>query len=229
MNINADLSQPAVVNTELLPWIDSPQPGVQRRLLERDGAEVARATTLVRFQPGSFFAEHTHDAGEEFLVLEGVFSDEMGDFPAGMYVRNPIGSRHRPHTRGGTTILVKLRQFDPADQEYVRVDTANASWLAGPAAGISRLPLHEFGRERVAMLRLDPGSRYQHSYAGGEEIFVVSGSFTDERGDYASGSWIRNPGDSTHSLFSEQGCLLFIKTGHLADEEESVRLDDCGN
>ncbi len=216
MNINADLSQPAVVNSELLPWIDSPQPGVQRRLLERDGAEVARATTLVRFQPGSFFAEHTHDAGEEFLVLEGVFSDEMGDFPAGMYVRNPIGSRHRPHTRGGTTILVKLRQFDPADQEYVRVDTANASWLAGPAAGTSRLPLHEFGRERVAMLRLDSGSHYQHTYAGGEEIFVVSGGFTDERGDYATGSWIRKPGDSTHSLFSEQGCLLFIKTGHLA-------------
>ncbi len=78
-----------------------------------------------------------------------------------MYVRNPIGSRHRPHTRGGTTILVKLRQFDPADREYVRVDTGNASWVAGPEAGISRLPPHEFGDERVAMLRLDPGTRYR--------------------------------------------------------------------
>ena len=138
MNINADLSQPAVVNSELLPWIDSPLPGVHRRLLERDGAEVARATTLVRFQPGSFFAEHTHDAGEEFLVLEGVFSDEMGDFPTGMYVRNPIGSRHRPHTREGTTILVKLRQFAAADQEYVRVDTANASWLTNCGGKLAR-------------------------------------------------------------------------------------------
>lgn len=217
MNINADLSQPAVVSSELLPWIESPQPGVQRRLLERDGAEVARATTLVRFQPGSFFAEHTHDAGEEFLVLDGVFSDEMGDFPAGMYVRNPIGSRHRPHTREGTTILVKLRQFDPADREYVRVDTGRAGWLAGPEDGISRLPLHEFGRERVAMLRLAPGSHYRHTYIHGEEIFVVSGCFTDEHGNYATGSWIRNPGDSTHSLFSERGCLLFVKTGHLGN------------
>jgi anti-sigma factor ChrR (cupin superfamily) len=170
----------------------------------------------VRFQPGSFFEEHTHDAGEEFLVLDGVFSDEMGDFPAGMYVRNPIGSRHRPHTREGTTILVKLRQFDPADQEYVRVDTRRATWLAGPAAGISHLPLHEFGRERVAMLRIDPGSRYRHTYAGGEEIFVVSGGFTDPHGDYATGCWVRNPGDGAHSLFSEQGCLLFVKTGHLS-------------
>jgi anti-sigma factor ChrR (cupin superfamily) len=216
MNINADLSQPAVVNSELLPWIDSPLPGVQRRMLERDGAEVARATTLVRFQPGSFFEEHTHDAGEEFLVLEGVFSDEMGDFPAGMYVRNPIGSRHRPHTREGTTILVKLRQFDPADQEYVRVDTANARWLTNPETGISHLPLHEFGDERIAMLRLAPGSRYRHTYVGGEEIFVVSGSFTDQHRDYVTGSWIRNPGDSTHSLFSEHGALLFVKTGHLS-------------
>ena len=215
MKINADLSQQAVVDSNHLPWVDSPLPGVQRRMLERDGAEVARATSLVRYRPGSSFDEHTHDAGEEFLVLDGVFSDEMGDFPAGMYVRNPIGSRHRPHTHEGTTILVKLRQFDPADQEYVRVDTGRARWLAGPEAGSSRLHLHEFGGERVAMLRLVPGSRCQQSYTGGEEIFVVSGSFSDEHGDYTTGSWIRNPGAGTHSLFSEQGCLLFVKTGHL--------------
>lgn len=75
MKIHADLSQRAVVNSEVLPWVDSPMAGVQRRMLERDGEEVARATSIVRYAPGSYFSAHTHGGGEEFLVLEGVFSD----------------------------------------------------------------------------------------------------------------------------------------------------------
>ena len=91
MNVNADLSQRAVVDSEQLPWVDSPLKGVQRRMLERDGDEVARATSIVRYAPESAFSAHSHGAGEEFLVLEGVFSDEHGDFGPGMYVRNPPG------------------------------------------------------------------------------------------------------------------------------------------
>ena len=102
MKIHADLTQRAVVDSNQLPWVDSPMAGVQRRMLDRDGAEVARATSLVRYAPDSWFSPHNHDGGEEFLVLDGVFSDEMGDFPAGMYVRNPVGSSHKPHTVQGT-------------------------------------------------------------------------------------------------------------------------------
>ena len=105
MKINADLTQRAVVNTNALPWIDSPMAGVQRRLLDRDGDEVARATSLVRYAPGSYFSAHTHGGGEEFIVLEGVFSDEHGDFGPGTYVRNPVGSSHTPHSKDGATIL----------------------------------------------------------------------------------------------------------------------------
>jgi anti-sigma factor ChrR (cupin superfamily) len=109
MKINADLSERAVVHSDQLPWIDSPLPGVQRRMLERDGGEVARATSIVRYAPNSRFDPHTHGGGEEFLVLEGVFSDEHGDYGPGMYVRNPPGSRHTPRSADGCTILVKLR------------------------------------------------------------------------------------------------------------------------
>ncbi|HEY9660942.1 MAG TPA: cupin domain-containing protein, partial [Allocoleopsis sp.] len=101
MKLHADLSQRAVVVSEDLPWIDSPMPGVQRRMLERDGEEVARATSIVRYAPGSAFSPHTHGGGEEFLVLEGVFSDEQGDYPPGTYVRNPVGSTHTPSSREG--------------------------------------------------------------------------------------------------------------------------------
>jgi ChrR Cupin-like domain len=119
MKINSDLGQRAVVYSEELPWVASPLPGVERRMLERDGAEVARATSVVRYAPDSSFDAHVHGGGEEFLVLEGVFSDEHGDFGPGMYVRNPPGSRHTPRSGPGCTILVKLRHMDPDDQEYV--------------------------------------------------------------------------------------------------------------
>jgi anti-sigma factor ChrR (cupin superfamily) len=135
MKLNADLSQRAVVYSEELAWVASPLAGVDRRMLERDGEEVARATSVVRYAPDSSFDAHTHGGGEEFLVLEGVFSDEHGDFGPGMYVRNPPGSRHTPRSGPGCTILVKLRQMAPDDQDYVRIDTARASWQPGPVEG----------------------------------------------------------------------------------------------
>ncbi len=227
MNINADLSQRACVDSSELAWIDSPLPGVQRRMLERDGDEVARATSVVRYAPNSYFEPHTHDAGEEFLVLEGVFSDEMGDFPAGMYVRNPVGSRHKPHSEKGTTILVKLRQFDPSDQDYVRIDTNKADWVQGVTSqeylggsGVETMPLHQFQSERVSLERWQPGaSAVSHEHAGGEEIFVLEGSFSDEQGTYKRGTWLRNPAGSSHAPFTEEGCLLYVKVGHLTVTE----------
>ena len=167
MKINADLGQRAVVYSEELPWVASPLPGVDRRMLERDGEEVARATSVVRYAPDSSFDAHVHGGGEEFLVLEGVFSDEHGDFGPGMYVRNPPGSRHTPRSGPGCTILVKLRQMDPDDQDYVRIDTTAAPWQPGPVEGASVMPLFERGSEKVALWRLAPGTRLaRHEHPG---------------------------------------------------------------
>jgi anti-sigma factor ChrR (cupin superfamily) len=113
--INADFDRRVVIDTGAQPWITSPEPGVERRPLDRVGGEVARATSLVRYAPGSSFSAHEHGGGEEFLVLEGVFDDEHGRYPAGTYVRNPPGSRHRPFTDDGCVLFVKLRQFAPDD------------------------------------------------------------------------------------------------------------------
>lgn len=112
MNINADFASRAAVHAGRLDWTPSPLPGVDRRMLDRVGEEVARATSIVRYAPGSHFSPHTHGGGEEFLVLDGVFQDEHGDFPVGTYVRNPPTSRHTPGSTAGCTIFVKLWQFD---------------------------------------------------------------------------------------------------------------------
>ena len=216
MRIHADLSTRAVVDSNELPWVKSPLPGVQRRMLERDGEEVARATTIVRYASNSYFDVHSHVGGEEFLVLDGIFSDEMGDFHAGMYVRNPIGSRHRPYSRDGATILVKLQQFDESDREYVRLDTAETAWLPGQVDGLEVMLLHNFGAEQVALVKWAPSTSYvKHSHPGGEEIFVLSGVFADELGEYPAGTWIRNPAGSVHTPYSDEGCVIYVKTGHL--------------
>ncbi len=217
MQIHADLSKRAVVNSNELSWIDSPLPGVQRRMLERDGEEVARATSIVRYAENSHFSPHMHGGGEEFFVLDGVFSDEMGDFPKGMYVRNPVGSKHQPFSENGAIILVKLHQFDPDDQKYVRIDTNTADWYPGQVEGLEVMPLHSYKSEEVALVKWAAGTRFNpHQHSRGEEIFVLEGTFADENGVYPKGTWIRNPPGSTHTPYSDEGCLIYVKTGHLS-------------
>lgn len=218
MRINADFSKRVVVRPEDSPWLPSPMTGVERRLLDRIGDEVARATSIVRYTAGSSFSQHSHPGGEEFLVLEGVFSDEHGDYPAGSYVRNPIGTRHTPFSRAGCTLLVKLYQFDTEDRQPVCIDTANATWQPAPEPGLQVIPLHQFGREQVTLQRWAPGTRLDcQRHWGGEEILVLEGSFQDEHGDYPSGTWLRRPHLAEYTPISEHGCLLWVKTGHLPE------------
>ena len=218
MRLNADFAKRVVVRPEDRDWVASPSGGVERCMLDRIGDEVARATSLVRFAPGSQFDAHTHGGGEVFFVLDGTFSDETGDFPAGSYVRNPIGTAHKPHTDGGCTIFVKLHQFAPEDTAPVSIPTATTPFHQGSAPGLSVLPLHTHGTESCALVRWAPGTRFSpHTHWGGEEIFVIEGTFQDEHGDYPAGTWLRSPHLSQHHPWSDEGCLIYVKTGHLAE------------
>jgi len=216
MELNADLSKRAFADSETLPWVPSPLPGVDRRMLDRDGGEVARATSLVRYAPGSSFSSHQHQLGEEFLVVEGVFSDETGDFGAGMYVRNPPGSRHTPSSEAGCIILVKLRQMDSGDDDFVRVDTRRDSLWRDGRPGESILSLYSGYGECVRMMRWKAGSSLpEERFEGGAEYFVVSGSFSDESGSYGTGAWLRLPAGTEQSVLSEKDTVVYRKTGHL--------------
>lgn len=218
MQIHADLKQRALVLHQDGAWVPSPLPGVERYMLDRDGAEVARATSLVRYAPNSRFDAHTHGGGEEFLVLEGVFSDSSGDFGPGTYVRNPIGTSHAPWSDDGCTILVKLHQFHAADTTRVIVDTNSVydrDWQQ-KGEGLSLLPLHSFKREQVSLFRFEPGAHVaKHEHDHGEEVFVLDGTLQDEHGTYPKGTWLRSPHGSAHTPYSDDGCLLFVKVGHL--------------
>jgi anti-sigma factor ChrR (cupin superfamily) len=218
VKINADLTKPALVKAASLPWVPSPLAGVERRMLDRDGGEVARATSLVRYAPDSFFSPHKHELGEEFLVLEGVFSDEHGDFGKGCYVRNPPGSSHSPHTRPGCVILVKLRQMQPTGERAVVLDTTRAHWETTDTAGYLRLPLYANEFEVVTMERLLPGAAIPaRRQPGGEEILVVEGSAESvEFGVLENLCWLRNASDTGAPISSRDGAVLWVKRGHLA-------------
>ena len=214
--LNADVTQRCILNSHELPWLPSPSPLVHRRLLAREGGEVARATSVVRYDAGARFDLHTHALGEEILVLEGTFSDESGDYGTGTYIKNPPGSAHAPFSEGGCTLFVKLRHMDPHDLARVVVPTRQAQWRQGMVSGLTVLPLSEFGTSHTAMVQWVPGTYFNpHRHYGGEEIFVVEGVFSDEHGDYPQGSWLRSPHLSQHQPFSREGCRILVKTGHL--------------
>ncbi len=219
--INADFNQRVVVDTAAMPWVVSPMAGVERRMLDRIGDEVARATSIVRYAPGSAFSPHEHALGEEFLVLEGVFQDEHGDFGPGSYVRNPPGSRHTPASAPGCTIFVKLRQMrDDGAEPLLHIETAAGEWREAGSPGYERQVLYapKDAREVVALERLaagvDAGVRF---LPGGEEILVLDGVLMQDGAAHGAGCWVRNPPGARLNLAAgpKQGCTFWVKRGHL--------------
>lgn len=218
MKLNADLTQRANRNIHQILWEDSPAKGVQRRRLECDDdhAPVERVTTVVRFAENSAFSAHHHDGGEEFLVLEGVFSDEFADYPAGYYVRNPPGTRHKPHSRNGCTILVKLWQMPPGEKQQLAINTLDETLWKSTEEDAKELPLFESDYEYVSMLKWTAGYNIDAlQYEGGVEYFLVEGAFKDAQGSYTTGSWLRLPASSSQDIEVMQDSLVLRKSGHL--------------
>lgn len=228
MNTNADFSQRVVVHSQQQPWVPSPIPGVDRRPLDRVGNEVARATSIVRYAPGSEFSPHVHTGGEEFIVLEGIFQDQHGDFPAGSYVRNPPQSSHKPGSVEGCIIFVKLWQFNPDDRQHVnmsaRVDSALGSNEFTPQA-ISNVckELYRDEYEVVSVYELAPNSMLELDATEGLEALVLDGEFHESSDTLEKHSWLRLPiSSSLHGRAGQKGARLWIKTDHLPYVDEQI-------
>ncbi|MEM6987629.1 MAG: cupin domain-containing protein [Pseudomonadota bacterium] len=217
MDLNADFSKRVVLHADDIPWEPSPMPGVDRRRLDRVDTEDERVTTIVRYAPGSAFSSHVHTGGEEFIVLDGVFEDDYGDWPEGSYIRNPPQSKHTPGSKPGCTILVKLWQFQPDDRTFVH---ANLNKLGAvpdrERLGASVSPLYKDDFEDVRVETWEPGAEVAVDASGGAEVFVLEGGFS-ERGDtLRRHSWLRQPVDSTLTATAgPQGARVWIKSGHL--------------
>ena len=236
MNLNMNFSQRSVMDSLSLPWQTTDSSQAKQRWIERvseandqgneTGEGVMRTTRILQYAPGATLEAPLQNAEEEILLLEGRFSDDQGDYGPGLFLRNPPGFSSVRISETGCTLFVKQRQPGKTskpgacDCARVAVDTVNAAWRPGLVAGLSVLPLHEFGTEHTAMVRWAPETWFSpHRHYGGEEIFVVEGVFEDEQGRYPAGTWIRSPHLSQHQPFSREGCLIFVKVGHLPETD----------
>ena len=217
MELNADFTQRVVVHAAQLPWVASPMAGVERRMLDRIGDEVARATSIVRYAPRSQFSPHTHGGGEEFLVLDGVFQDEHGDFPAGTYVRNPPTSRHTPSSAPGCTLFVNLWQFDPVDRQMVTINTTTMPYTpVAKRPGVELIPLFRDQHEDVRLERWAPDTSVTLPLSGGAELLVLEGAFSENGERLVPQSWLRLPaGSMLRTKAGPAGCDVWAKSGHL--------------
>ncbi|NNE89861.1 MAG: cupin [Silicimonas sp.] len=217
MELNADFTERVVVHSNQLEWQASPMQGVERRMLDRIGDEVARATTIVRYAPGSQFSEHTHTGGEEFIVLDGVFSDEHGDFPEGSYIRNPPTTHHSPHSKNGCTIFVKLWQFALEDRTQVKIDMNKMEFIPrADRPGVSAMPLFQDSRETVRAELWEPGASVHLDLPEGGEFLVLDGEFSETDDTLTKGSWLRLPsGARLNAQAGSGGARVWMKLRHI--------------
>jgi anti-sigma factor ChrR (cupin superfamily) len=80
MDKNEDFFKRVVIHTEKMDWLASPVVGVARRPLDRVGGEVARATSIVRYAPGSRFSPHSHAGEKSCLSLMEFFRMSTATF-----------------------------------------------------------------------------------------------------------------------------------------------------
>jgi hypothetical protein len=217
MKINADFTAAVALHTGQIAWQASPMAGVDRRMLDRVGDEVARATSIVRYAPGSHFSPHIHEGGEEFIVLEGVFQDEHGDYPAGYYIRNPPTTHHTPSSQAGCTIFVKLWQFDPNDRNQVKIDMNSLPLTDDPEyPNMQSALLFKDARETVTLQYWPAGHDLTSELCGGAEILILDGSITENGEEFFQNDWLRIPVDgSMNARAGNHGARIWIKTGHL--------------
>ena len=225
--INGDLTVRAVMDTTSMEWTASPSGTVWRKRVHLVGApESGQVTSIVRYQPDASFPAHDHPEGEEILVLEGVFSDEHGDWPAGTYLLNPEGFRHSPFSREGCLLFVKLRQFPGLDREHHVIDTGTCEWQVTDHEGVWRKPLYSQPgyADTTHLERWEAGATVEAThYEQGAEFFVLDGEFEDDEGVYPAGTWLRIPAGVSHSPKTSQGCELYVKLGGIPYLRSALR------
>jgi len=219
MRINDDFKRPVIVQAGRQEWVPSPAPGVDRRMLFRIGDEKARATSIVRYAPGSAFPRHTHTGGEEFVVLDGVFQDEHGDYPAGAYIRNPPGTSHVPASQDGCTIFVRLWQFR-ADDRAQTVRRPGEGKQVPPRAGATAATiLFDDGHEEVRLEDWQARGSVTVENSKGLEFLLLSGGLTLGGETLEPQAWGRLPaGMALDAQALHLGARVWIKRGPLMHE-----------
>ena len=212
MLINVDLTKVVLLDAGQMDWIASPAAGVDRRMLYREGDEIARATSIVRYAPGSAFPAHGHTGGEEILVLQGTFQDEHGDYPQGSYFRNPPGTSHSPAAAQGCVIFVRLWQFRLGDHAQIVCKPGEDERLEPrPGAKSCRLLFHD-DAEQVTLETWSPDANLTIANERGLEFMILSGAANVRGKSLGVHGWGRLPaGEPLVAKAGADGAQVWIK------------------
>lgn len=98
-------------------------------------------------------------------------------------------------------------------------------WVESAQSGVSRMMLDRIGEEKAratSLVHYQQSATFPaHTHPGGEEIFVLSGTFSDETGDYPQGYYLRNPVGSSHTPISHEGTLIFVKLWQMDPKDDA--------
>ncbi len=128
---------------------------------------------------------------------------------------------------------IDMNQNDNLNMDFsqrIAIDTQSMDWQPSPAKGVWRKRLAREDAETghaTSIVKYEAGAKFaSHPHPLGEEILVLSGVFSDHTGDYAQGSYIRNPEGFSHAPFSKQGCELLVKLHQFqATDTQQLRID----
>jgi len=211
VNFNLDISKKVVIDTTNKTNKSLSKNGITKVILEGELENSEQTSSIIEYSPNTQLQIWSHPFGEEIFVLEGIFSNKNGDYPAGTYIRNSSMISDKSFSKKGCKIFIKSNQTNSIDNTQIVIDTNISKWLKG-YGNLEVIPLYE----NTALVKWPKSEKFvQHSHYGGEEIFVLKGEFIDEHGRYPKGTWLRSPHLSTHFPFVEEETIIFVKTGHL--------------
>ncbi|EED35827.1 anti-ECFsigma factor, ChrR [Luminiphilus syltensis NOR5-1B] len=214
LQLNTRLDKALRIDTAAMEWEASPASGVWRKRLYRAGPqESGRVTSVVRYDPGARFHSHPHPEGEEILVLEGVFSDERGDWTKGSFLLNPEGFEHAPFSEGGCELLVRLRQYPGESRLQCGITPEDYRWQGSPG-DVQTMPLYhqEPYRDTQRLEHWPEGWRGSLVFADGAEVFVIEGAIAVDGTELRDRGWLRLP-PGRYPATALNSAQLYIKEG----------------
>ena len=115
-------------------------------------------------------------------------------------------------------------------RKRVVINTNKSKWHPSPSKGIVRVPLERESAESghtSSIVQYEAGTSFpMHDHPAGEEVFVISGTFSDEHGNYGPRTYLRHPPGYTHAPFSREGCSIYVKLNQFQEGDfNHVSLD----
>ena len=205
-NLNENYDKSISIDTSVQIWKINEELNYKEKLLSIDND---KKTSILELDKNSKLSMNPSVKPVEIFVLEGIYSNEFGDFGKGTYLNMPKENQEKVNCK--STCKIFRKENYSTHYEKVIIDTTKQEWLQGQG-NLQVMPLIE----GTALVFWPKDEVFiEHKHWGGEEIYVLNGIFMDEHGEFGKDSWVRNHHLSVHHPFVKEETVIFVKTGHI--------------